>query len=880
MKSAEIRDKFLKFFESQGHTIVRASSLVPANDPTLLFTNSGMVQFKDVFTGREKRPYTRATTAQKSLRAGGKHNDLENVGYTARHHTFFEMLGNFSFGDYFKRDAIRYAWTLLTEVYKLPKDKLWTTVYINDDEAYDIWTREIGVPPERCVRIGDKPGQPQYVSDNFWQMADTGPCGPCSEIFYDHGPEVAGGPPGSPEADGDRYIEVWNLVFMQFDRDASGTLTPLPKPCVDTGMGLERLAAVLQHVHSNYEIDLFQTLIRAAARATGTQDLANNSLKVIADHIRACAFLIADGVIPGNEGRGYVLRRIIRRALRHGYKLGRTQPFFHTLVADLAAEMGGAYPELREQQARIEAVLRQEEERFGETLEHGMKILEGALGRLGSGDARMLDGETAFLLYDTYGFPVDLTADICRERGIGMDVAGFDQAMERQREQARAAGKFKMAAGVEYSGTRTRFTGYDYLTGEGKVVALYVDGTPVNEIRAGQSGIVVLDSTPFYAESGGQVGDVGELVGSGGTFEVTDTQKIQPDVFGHHGTVRSGSIEFGDKVGARVNATLRARSMNNHSATHLMHAALRKVLGTHVQQKGSLVDAERTRFDFAHDKPMTVDEIRQVEAMVNHAIRSNAQVTPSVMKYDDAIRAGALAFFGDKYGDEVRVIAMGEGDNHHSTELCGGTHVKRTGDIGFFKIVTEGGVAAGVRRVEAVTGEGALAWVQALDRQITEVAGALKAPASEATARIAHLQDSLKSLEKELARLKGKLASSQGDDLAARAIDIGGIKVLAAQLEGADAKVLRDTVDQLKNKLKSAAIVLAVVDGAKVQLAAGVTADATSRIKAGELANFVAQQVGGKGGGRPDMAMAGGSDPTNLAAALDSVGAWAARQLG
>jgi alanyl-tRNA synthetase len=880
MKVAAIRDKFLKFFESRGHTMVRSSSLVPANDPTLLFTNSGMVQFKDVFTGREKRPYTRATTAQKSLRAGGKHNDLENVGYTARHHTFFEMLGNFSFGDYFKRDAIRYAWTLLTEVYKLPKDKLWTTVYINDDEAYDIWTREIGVPPERCVRIGDKPGQPQFVSDNFWQMADTGPCGPCSEIFFDHGPEVAGGPPGSPEADGDRYIEVWNLVFMQFDRDAGGTLTPLPKPCVDTGMGLERLAAVLQHVHSNYEIDLFQNLIGAAARATGTQDLANNSLKVIADHIRACAFLIADGVIPGNEGRGYVLRRIIRRALRHGYKLGRTQPFFHTLVADLAAEMGDAYPELREQQARIEAVLRQEEERFGETLEHGMKILEGALGRLGSGDARMLDGETAFLLYDTYGFPVDLTADICRERSIGMDVAGFDQAMERQREQARAAGKFKMAAGVEYSGTRTRFTGYDYLTGEGKVVAMYVDGTPVNEIRAGQRGIVVLDSTPFYAESGGQVGDVGELVGSGGTFEVTDTQKIQPDVFGHHGTVRSGSIEFGDKVGARVNATLRARSMNNHSATHLMHAALRKVLGAHVQQKGSLVDAERTRFDFAHDKPMTADEIRQVEAMVNHAIRSNAQVTPSVMKYDDAIRAGALAFFGDKYGDEVRVIAMGEGDDHHSTELCGGTHVKRTGDIGFFKIVTEGGVAAGVRRVEAVTGEGALAWVQALDHQITEVAGALKAPAAEATARIAHLQDSLRSMEKELVRLKGKLASSQGDDLAARAIDIGGIKVLAAQLEGADAKVLRDTVDQLKNKLKTAAIVLAVVDGGKVQLAAGVTADATSRIKAGELANFVAQQVGGKGGGRPDMAMAGGSDPTNLVAALDSVGAWAARQLG
>jgi alanyl-tRNA synthetase len=879
MKSADIRDKFLKYFESQGHTIVRASSLVPANDPTLLFVNSGMVQFKDTFTGREKRPYSRATTSQKSLRAGGKHNDLENVGYTARHHTFFEMLGNFSFGDYFKRDAIKYAWELLTEVYQLPKEKLWTTVYIDDDEAFDIWTKEIGVPADRCIRIGDKPGQPKYVSDNFWQMADTGPCGPCSEIFFDHGPEVAGGPPGSPDADGDRYIEVWNLVFMQFDRDEHGVLTPLPKPCVDTGMGLERLAAVLQHVHSNYEIDLFQNLIRAAARETGAKELADNSLKVIADHIRACAFLIADGVIPGNEGRGYVLRRIIRRALRHGYKLGQTQPFFHKLVADLAAEMGAAYPELREQQARIDAVLKQEEERFGETLEHGMKILEGALGRLGSGDVRMLDGETVFLLYDTYGFPVDLTADICRERGIGMDHAGFEEAMARQREQARAAGKFKMAAGVDYAGAKTRFTGYDYLSGEGKVVALYVEGTPVNEINAGEAGIVVLDATPFYAESGGQIGDRGELVAAGGTFAVDDTLRIQADVTGHHGKLATGSISIGDKVTAKVNTTLRMRSMHNHSATHLMHAALRKVLGTHVQQKGSLVDAERTRFDFSHDKPMSAEEIRQVEAMVNQAIRNNAPVTPSVMKYDVAIRAGALAFFGDKYGDEVRVIAMGEGDDHHSTELCGGTHVKRTGDIGFFKIVAEGGVAAGVRRVEAVTGEGALAYVQALDRQLNEVAASLKAPAMEATTRIAQLQDSLKSLEKELSRLKGKLASSQGDDLAAQAIDIKGIKVLAATLEGADAKVLRDTVDQLKNKLKSAAIVLAVIEDGKVQLAAGVTADATGRLKAGDLVNFVAQQVGGKGGGRPDMAMAGGTDPSKLTGALASVKGWAEQRL-
>jgi alanyl-tRNA synthetase len=879
MKSADIRDKFLKYFESKRHTIVRASSLVPANDPTLLFVNSGMVQFKDVFTGREKRPYTRATTSQKSLRAGGKHNDLENVGYTARHHTFFEMLGNFSFGDYFKRDAIKYSWQLLTEVYKLPKDKLWTTVYVDDDEAYDIWTKEIGIPAERCIRIGDKPGQPKYVSDNFWQMADTGPCGPCSEIFYDHGPDVAGGPPGSPDAEGDRYIEIWNLVFMQFDRDEAGTLTPLPKPCVDTGMGLERLAAVLQHVHSNYEIDLFQNLIKAAARETGTKDLASNSLKVIADHIRACAFLIADGVIPGNEGRGYVLRRIIRRALRHGYKLGQTQPFFHKVVKDLVVEMGAAYPELKEQQARIESVLKQEEERFGETLEHGMKILDGALGQMKSGDAPMLDGETVFLLYDTYGFPVDLTGDICRERGVAIDHAGFNEAMERQRELARAAGKFRMAAGVEYAGDKTRFTGYTSLAEDAKVIALYHEGAAVPRLEKGESGIVVLNSTPFYAESGGQVGDRGVLEAINDhhvvRFNVVDTQKIQADVFGHHGSVEAGALSVGDVVQARVDAAARERIRNNHSATHLMHAALRAVLGKHVQQKGSLVDAERTRFDFSHDKAVTPEEIRRIEELVNAAIRANAQVTANVMKYDDAIKAGALAFFGDKYGDEVRVLAMGE----HSTELCGGTHVARTGDIGFFKIVAEGGVAAGVRRIEAVTGKGAVEFVQALDRQLHEAAYLLKAPSSELTHKIAQVQENVRALEKELARLKSKLAASQGEDLSAQAVDIKGIKVLAAALEGADAKSLRETMDKLKDKLKSAVIVLAAIEGGKVQLAAGVTADATGKVKAGDLVNYVAQQVGGKGGGRADMAMAGGTDPAGLPAALASVKSWAEQRL-
>ncbi len=880
MKSADIRENFLRFFESNGHTIVRASSLLaPSDDPTLLFVNSGMVQFKDVFTGREKRPYTRATTAQKSLRAGGKHNDLENVGYTARHHTFFEMLGNFSFGDYFKRDAIRYAWELLTGVYKLPKEKLWATVYIDDDEAYDIWTKEIGVPADRCIRIGDKPGQPKYVSDNFWQMADTGPCGPCSEIFYDHGPEVEGGPPGSPDAEGDRYIEIWNLVFMQFDRDAAGRLTPLPRPCVDTGMGLERLAAVLQHVHSNYEIDLFQRLIKAAARETRIRDLDNNSLKVIADHIRACSFLIADGVIPGNEGRGYVLRRIIRRALRHGYKLGQTKPFFYRIVKDVVAEMGAAYPELTEQQTRIESVLQQEEERFGETLENGMRILDAALGQMKSGDAPMLDGETVFLLYDTYGFPVDLTGDICRERGVAIDHAGFNEAMERQRETARASGKFRTAVGVEYAGDKTRFTGYSSLVEDAKVVALYQEGTPVQRLPAGAEGIVVLNKTPFYSESGGQVGDKGVLESISDRhvvrFVVNDTQKIQADVFGHYGTLESGSLNVGDVVQAKVDANARERTRNNHSATHLMHAALRSVLGKHVQQRGSLVDAERTRFDFSHDKAMTPDEIRRVEDMVNTAIRSNAQVSANVMKYDDAIKAGALAFFGDKYGDEVRVLQMGD----HSIELCGGTHVARTGDIGFFKIVSEGGIAAGVRRVEAVAGRAAVDYVQALDRDLQHAAFLLKAPASEVAQKITQIQDNVKSLEKELARLKSKLASSQGDELAAQAVEVNGFKVLAVSLEGGDAKSLRETMDQLKSKLKSAVIVLGAVDNGRVQLAAGVTDDATNKVKAGDLVNYVAQQVGGKGGGRADMAMAGGTDPSKLSSALASVRSWAEQRL-
>ncbi len=871
MKSAEIRQKFLQFFESKGHTVVPSSSLVPANDPTLLFTNSGMVQFKDVFLGNEVRPYKRATSAQRSVRAGGKHNDLENVGYTARHHTFFEMLGNFSFGDYFKRDAIHYAWELLTTVYKLPAEKLWVTVYQEDDEAYDIWKNEIGVPVERIVRIGDNKGA-RYASDNFWQMADTGPCGPCSEIFYDHGPDVWGGPPGSPEADGDRYIEIWNLVFMQFDRDASGNMTPLPKPCVDTGMGLERIAAVLQNVHSNYEIDLFQNLIKAAARETGCTDLANNSLKVIADHIRACSFLVVDGVIPGNEGRGYVLRRIIRRALRHGYKLGQTKPFFHRLVKDLVAEMGEAYPELAKAAPRVEQVLRQEEERFGETLEHGMKILDNALAALKPGAP--LDGDTLFNLYDTYGFPVDLTADICRERNVEVDMDGFEAAMSRQREQARAAGKFKMAAGLAYDGVKTVFEGYTHLAVQGKVTALYVDGVSVPRIEAGQAAVVVLDRTPFYAESGGQVGDAGVLEQGQVRFEVEDTQKIQAEVFGHHGKLVSGSLAVGDTVDARVDELRRARTMRNHSATHLMHKALRQVLGDHVQQKGSLVDPDKTRFDFSHDAPMSAEQIAQVEAIVNREILANTPVQARLMAYDEAVKGGAMALFGEKYGDEVRVLDIG-----FSRELCGGTHVSRTGDIGLFKIVSEGGVAAGVRRVEAITGDNSLAYLQNLNATLNSAAGALKVQPGDLPARIAQVQDQLKALEKEIAQLKSKLASSAGNDLAASAVEVKGVKVLAAKLDGVDPKSLRETVDQLKNKLKSAAIVLATVDGGKVSLVAGATNDVSGKVKAGELVNFVAQQVGGKGGGRPDMAMAGGSDPSALPQALASVQAWVESRL-
>ncbi|MCA7997422.1 alanine--tRNA ligase [Burkholderia metallica] len=874
MKAAEIREKFLKFFESKGHTIVRSSSLVPGNDPTLMFTNSGMVQFKDVFLGTDPRPYSRATTAQRSVRAGGKHNDLENVGYTARHHTFFEMLGNFSFGDYFKHDAIKFAWELLTTVYQLPKEKLWVTVYQEDDEAYDIWAKEVGVPTERIIRIGDNKGA-RYASDNFWTMGDTGPCGPCTEIFYDHGPDVWGGPPGSPEEDGDRYIEIWNLVFMQFNRDAQGNMTRLPKQSVDTGMGLERLAAVLQHVHSNYEIDLFQNLIKAAARVTEITDLTNNSLKVIADHIRACSFLIVDGVIPGNEGRGYVLRRIVRRAIRHGYKLGRKGSFFHKLVADLVAEMGVAYPELKEAEQRVTDVLRQEEERFFETIEHGMSILEAALADVEAKGGKVLDGELAFKLHDTYGFPLDLTADVCRERGMTVDEPAFDDAMARQREQARAAGKFKAAQGLEYTGAKTTFHGYEEIAfDDAKVVALYVDGSSVNEVKTGQDAVVVLDHTPFYAESGGQVGDQGVLANAATRFAVADTLKVQADVIGHHGTLEQGTLKVGDVLRAEIDAHRRARTQRNHSATHLMHKALREVLGAHVQQKGSLVDAEKTRFDFAHNAPMTDDEIRRVEQIVNNEILANAPGIVRVMPYDEAVKGGAMALFGEKYGDEVRVLDLG-----FSRELCGGTHVHRTGDIGFFKIVVEGGVAAGIRRVEAITGDNAVRYVQELDARVNEAAAALKAQPSELTQRIAQVQDQVKSLEKELGALKSKLASSQGDELAQQAVEIGGVFVLAATLDGADAKTLRETVDKLKDKLKNAAIVLAAVEAGKISLIAGVTPDASKKVKAGELVNFVAQQVGGKGGGRPDMAQAGGTEPANLPAALAGVKGWVEARL-
>ena len=875
MKVNQIRESFLKFFESKGHQVVSSSPVIPGDDPTLLFTNAGMNQFKDVFLGFDKRPYSRATTAQKCIRAGGKHNDLDNVGYTARHHTFFEMLGNFSFGDYFKQDAIQYAWELLTTVFKLPPEKLWVTVYAEDDEAYEIWAKTIGVPTERIIRIGDNKGA-RYASDNFWMMGDTGPCGPCTEIFYDHGPEIAGGPPGSPDEDGDRYIEIWNNVFMQFNRDEAGVMHPLPKPSVDTGMGLERIAAVLQHVHSNYEIDLFVHLLSAAKAAVdqagaGSCDANSPSLKVIADHIRACTFTVADGVIPGNAGRGYVLRRITRRAIRHGYKLGARAPFFHQLVRALVAEMGDAYPELKTHEARVTEVLKQEEERFFQTIANGMDILEAALTQ----GTTVLDGETAFKLHDTYGFPLDLTADVCRERGVSVDEVAFEAAMNKQREQARAAGKFKMAQGLEYSGAATEFQGYERLTEEGsQVLAIYMDGSPVNAIKAGDAAVVVLDRTPFYAESGGQVGDTGELKNQNSLFMVEDTLKIQADVFGHHGQLHEGELKVGDRLLARVDAERRARTVRHHSATHLMHKALREVLGSHVQQKGSLVDPDKTRFDFTHSQPLSTEEIRRIEDIVNAEILANVQTHAAVMKLEDAQKTGAMMLFGEKYGETVRVLEIGS-----SKELCGGTHVTRTGDIGAFKIVSESGVAAGIRRIEAITGDRALSYLQSLDQQVNTLASLLKASPSDLTARITQLQEHAKTLEKEIERLSSKLAASQGDDLLKQATDLQGIKVLSAQLDMADAKALRETLDQLKNKLKTAVIVLASVQDGKVQLAAGVTSDLISKVKAGELVNHVAQQVGGKGGGKPDMAMAGGTDPKGLTGALQSVNTWVQERL-
>ncbi len=874
---ADIRKTFLDFYAAKGHTVVPSSSLVPGNDPTLMFTNSGMVQFKDVFLGTDKRPYVRAASVQACLRAGGKHNDLENVGYTARHHTFFEMLGNWSFGDYFKRESLKWGWELLTQVYKLPPERLLVTVYIDDQEAYDIWHKEIGLPADRIVRIGDNKGK-KYASDNFWMMADTGPCGPCSEIFYDHGEHIPGGPPGSSGEDGDRFIEIWNHVFMQFDMQADGSLVKLPAPCVDTGMGLERLAAILQQVHSNYEIDIFAALIKAASRETGEKDLNNKSLRVIADHIRATAFLVSDGVNPSNEGRGYVQRRIIRRAIRHGYKLGKKTPFFHKLVPDLARLMGDAYQRLKSDEKRITEVLRVEEDRFFETLEIGMTILDTALAGDAAGGregATLLPGDIAFKLHDTYGFPLDLSADVCRERGVEVDEAGFHTAMDKQKNQARAAGKFKIDKALEYTGEGNAFTGYELLEAPAKVVALYAEGAAVQQLNAGQSGVVVLNTTPFYAESGGQIGDSGRLTagpstGSGRTeFVVDDTLKIKADVFGHHGTQSEGTLKVGDAVTAQVNSAVRAATVRNHSATHLMHKALREVLGEHVQQKGSLVNAERTRFDFAHNTPVTDEQIRDIEARVNAEILSNLATDASVMDIEAAQKTGAMMLFGEKYGETVRVLSIGS-----SKELCGGVHVGRTGDIGLFKIVAESGVASGVRRVEAVTGENALAYLQSLEASVQSAAASLKASPSELQGRIGQLLDQVKALEKEVAALKGKLASSQGDELMAQAVDVKGIKVLAAKLEGADAKTLRDTMDKLKDKLKTAVIVLAAVDGGKVQIAAGVTSDSVGKVKAGELVNFVAQQVGGKGGGKADMAMAGGTDASKVAEALASVRAW------
>jgi alanyl-tRNA synthetase len=869
MSVADIRKTFLDFFASKGHTVVASSPLVPGNDPTLMFTNSGMVQFKDVFLGSDKRSYVRAASVQACLRAGGKHNDLENVGYTARHHTFFEMMGNWSFGDYFKRESLKWAWELLTEVYKLPKERLLATVYLEDDEAFDIWTKEIGLPPERVIRIGDNKGG-RYKSDNFWMMADTGPCGPCSEIFYDHGPHIPGGPPGSPDEDGDRFIEIWNNVFMQFNMHEDGSVTPLPAPCVDTGMGLERLAAILQHVHSNYEIDIFDALIKAAARETGCTDLGHKSLRVIADHIRATAFLVSDGVVPSNEGRGYVQRRIIRRAIRHGYLLGKKTPFFHKLVPDLVQLMGQAYPQMADQAARITEILRVEEERFFETLEIGMEILDEAL----QGGVKILPGDVAFKLHDTYGFPLDLSADVCRERGLSVDEAGFAAAMERQKSQGRAAGKFKMDRALEYSGAGNAFVGYERLDSPAKIVALYHEGLSVAALNAGQQGVVVLDTTPFYSESGGQVGDVGVLTSGSARFEVGDTQKIKADVFGHQGSMAQGTLNVGDSVNAMVDIPVRQASMRNHSATHLMHQALRDVLGDHVVQKGSLVTPERTRFDFTHSAPVTDAQVRHIEALVNAQILNNAATKAELMDMESAQKTGAMMLFGEKYGETVRVLDIGS-----TRELCGGTHVKATGDIGLFKIVGESGVASGVRRMEAVTGEHALAYLQQLEDTVGLAAATLKAPVAELTSRLTQVVDHVKALEKEVTALKGKLASAQGDELITQAIDLQGVKFLSAHLQGADTKTLRETMDKLKDKLKTAVIVLGTVEGDKVQIAVGVTPDTTAKVKAGELVNFLAAQVGGKGGGKPDMAMAGGTEPAHLAAALASAQAWVSAKL-
>lgn len=873
MKTSELRQKFLKFFETKGHTVVRSSSLVPHDDPTLLFTNAGMNQFKDVFLGFDKRPYSRATTAQKCVRAGGKHNDLENVGYTARHHTFFEMMGNFSFGDYFKRDAIHFAWEFLTspEWLNIPKDKLLATVYAEDDEAYNIWLNEIGMPSERIVRIGDNKGA-KYVSDNFWQMGDTGPCGPCSEIFYDHGEEIWGGIPGSPEEDGDRWIEIWNCVFMQFNRDEQGNMNPLPKPSVDTGMGLERMAAVMQHVHSNYEIDLFQDLLKAVARETGAAfSMDEPSLKVIADHIRSCSFLIADGVLPSNEGRGYVLRRIIRRAVRHGYKLGQSKPFFHKLVADLVKEMGGAYPELKEKQAQIEEALKNEESRFAQTLETGMALLENALAKGG----KTLDGEIIFKLYDTYGFPYDLTADICRERNIELDEAGFEREMEAQRARARAAQSFKANAQLPYDGQDTEFKGYSERQTESKVLALYKDGEQVNELNEGDSGAVVIDFTPFYAESGGQVGDVGYIFSSENRFEVRDTQKIKAAVFGQFGVQTSGRLKVGDSVTAKVDDEIRNANMRNHSATHLMHKALRDVLGGHVEQKGSLVTAESTRFDISHPQAVTAEEIAEVERRVNEAVLANVAVNAAIMSMEDAQKTGAMMLFGEKYGEEVRVLQMGG----FSTELCGGTHVSRTGDIGLFKIISEGGIAAGVRRIEAITGLNALKWAQEQERLVKDIIAETKAQTEkDVLAKIQAGAAHAKALEKELARAKAELAVHAGAKLLDDAKDLGAAKLVAAQIE-ADAAALREIVTDLTGKSDNAVILLAAVNDGKVSLCACVSKPLTGKVKAGDLVKFAAEQVGGKGGGRPDLAQAGGTDAGKLPEMLVSVESWLCQKL-